>query len=207
MKENKSEGKMSHQRQAMEDTVLTDIPVPYQAIVRATAALSFDMNSDLQTGSLLKTLVASKPAGRILEMGTGGGLATSWILEGMDEGTSLVTVENNAALLGIAREQLADPRIEFVLADGYRWLKNYQGEKFDLIFADAMPGKYDLFEETIALVRTGGFYIIDDMLHQPNWPEGHAEKVREFIRKLEAREDLVLTKLNWSTGIIVVVKK
>jgi predicted O-methyltransferase YrrM len=191
----------------MEDAVFTNIPVPYKAIVRATAALSFTMNSDLYTGSLLKTLVASKPASHILELGTGGGLATSWILEGMDEETRLVTVENNAALHEIAKEQLSDPRIEFVLADGYVWLKNYQGEKFDLIFADAMPGKYDLFEETIALVRTGGFYVIDDMLPQPNWPAGHAEKVRKFIRMLEARIDLVLTKMNWSTGIILVVKK
>ena len=70
-----------------------------------------------------------------------------------------------------------------------------------------MPGKYDLFEETFALLRRGGFYIIDDMLPQPNWPVGHAEKAEEFINKLEARKNLVLTKMNWSTGIIIVVKK
>ena len=75
----------------------------------------------------------------------------------------MITVENNSALLDIAKQQLADPRIEFVLADGYEWLKNYKGEKFDLVFADAMPGKYDLFEETIQLLKSGGFYIIDDM--------------------------------------------
>jgi len=191
----------------MEDTVLTDIPVSYISILQATAALSFNMNSDLYTGSLLKTLAASKPGSRILELGTGGGLSTSWILAGMDERSRLVTVENNAALLDIAKVQLADHRIEFVLADGYEWLKNYQGEKFDLIFADAMPGKYDLFEETITLVRSGGFYLIDDMLPQPNWPLGHAEKVRKFVLNLETRKDLVLTKMNWSTGIILVVKK
>jgi predicted O-methyltransferase YrrM len=191
----------------MEDAVFTDIPVSYPSILQATSALSFNMNSDLYTGSLLKTLVASKPAGRILELGTGGGLATSWILSGMDDRSRLVTVENNAALLGIAKGQLADHRVEFVLADGYQWLINYQGEKFDLIFADAMPGKYDLFEETFALVRKGGFYIIDDMLPQSNWPSGHDVKVMDFIESLEARNDLVLTKMNWSTGIIIVVKK
>ena len=68
------------------------------------------MNSDLYTGSLLKTLVASKKSGRILELGTGGGLATSWILEGMDEQTRLVTVENNAALLEIAKQMMPDPQ-------------------------------------------------------------------------------------------------
>jgi predicted O-methyltransferase YrrM len=191
----------------MEDSVFSDIPVQYKTIEGATEKLSFKMNSDLYTGSLLKTLVTSRKAGRILELGTGGGLATSWILEGMDEQSKLVTVENNSALLDIAKHQLADPRIEFVLADGYEWLKKYAGEKFDLIFADAMPGKYDLFEETVNLLKRGGFYIIDDMLPQPNWPEGHAERVNDFIRKLETCKNLVLTKMNWSTGIIIVVKK
>src|SRR5262249_36409085 len=163
----------------------------------------FNMASDLQTGSLLKTLVASKPWGRILELGTGTGLATSWIIDGMDESAKMITVENNALLLEIARKALQDPRVEFVLADGYEWIQNYSGEKFDLIFADAMPGKYDLFEETIGLVKVGGFYIIDDMLPQPNWPEGHAGKVERFVGDLEKRIDITLTKLNWSTGIII----
>ena len=72
------------------------------------------------------------------------------------------------------------PRIEFILADAYIWLKEYQGEKFDLIFADAMPGKYDLFDEAIQLLKSGGMYVIDDMLPQPNWPAGHAEKADTF---------------------------
>ena len=164
------------------------------------------MASDMQTGSLLKTLAASKPSGRILELGTGTGLATSWIVDGMDERTKLITIENNALLLDIARKALQDSRVEFVLADGYEWIQTYSGEKFDMIFADAMPGKYDLFEETIGLVKVGGFYIIDDMLPQPNWPEGHADKVERFIEELEERNDIILTKLNWSTGIIIVTK-
>jgi len=191
----------------MEDQVFRDVPVQYQSITEATGTLCFNMNSDPGTGSLLKTLVASRPSGRILELGTGGGLATSWIIEGMTTESHLVSIESNAALLEIARQQLKDPRVEFVLADAYAWLQHYSGEKFDLIFADAMPGKYDLFEETMALVRPGGFYIVDDMQPQPNWPDGHADRVEGFISMLEKRKDLILTKMNWSTGIIIVVKK
>ena len=191
----------------MEDAILTKIPIQYNRIKGDTERLDFQMNSDLHTGSLLKTLVASKKSGRILELGTGGGLATSWIIDGMDQETKLLTIENNAALLEIAREQLADSRVEFLLEDGYRWLKVYQGKPFDLIFADAMPGKYDLFEEAIRLLKPGGFYVIDDMLPQPNWPAGHAEKADAFLQMLESRKDLVLTKLKWTTGIIIAVKK
>lgn len=190
----------------MRDNKFSDIPVPYEGIAKATRELAFNMASDLYTGSLLKTLLASKPSGLFLELGTGSGLATSWMLDGMDKGSRLITVENNKLLQNIAKEKLADKRIEFVLADGYDWIRNYSGEAFDLIFADAMPGKYDLFKETIALVKTGGFYIIDDMLPQANWPEGHADRVEKFISMLENKKDLVLTKLTWSTGIIIVTK-
>src|SRR4051812_35144673 len=90
----------------MNDAVLTDIPVQYNRIKEDTERISFQMNSDLYTGSLLKTLVASKKSGRILELGTGGGLAASWILKGMDLQSTLLTVENNEALWRIATEQL-----------------------------------------------------------------------------------------------------
>jgi len=53
----------------------------------------------------------------------------------------------------------------------------------------------------------GGFYVIDDMNAQPNWPEGHQEKVNKLIDYLEKRNDFNLTKMNWSTGIVVCVKK
>ena len=190
----------------MVDSIFSDMPVQYENIAEATKAIAFNMASDMQTGSLLKTLAASKPSGRILELGTGTGLATSWIVDGMDERTKLITIENNTLLLDIARKALQDSRVEFVWADGYAWIQTYSGEKFDMVFADAMPGKYDLFEETIGLVKVGGFYIIDDMLPQPNWPEGHADKVERFIGELGERNDILLTKLNWSTGIIIVTK-
>jgi hypothetical protein len=70
-----------------------------------------------------------------------------------------------------------------------------------------MPGKYDLFEETLRMLNKAGYYIIDDMLPQPNWPLGHDEKVKSLMDKLDERNDLVITKLNWSTGIVIAVKK
>lgn len=190
----------------MKDGIFLDKPVRYEGIANATKALQFTMASDLYTGSLLKTLVASKPEGRFLELGTGSGLATSWMADGMNDKSKLVTIEHNELLQGVAKRHLTNPRTEFVLADGYDWIKEYNGELFDLIFADAMPGKYDLFDETIALLKIGGLYVIDDMLPQQNWPDGHANRVDEFVLMLENRDDITLTKLNWSTGIIIATK-
>ena len=191
----------------MDDKKITGIPGEYEAIKEATVELQFNMASDLYTGSLLKTLAASKPSGRFLELGARTGLATAWIVSGMDEKSSLIAIENNEILIGVANKNIVDSRVEFMLADAYDWIREYKAEKFDFIFADAMPGKYDLFDETIAMLKSGGLYIIDDMLPQPNWPLGHDEKVRSFISGLESRNDLLMTKMNWSTGIIIITKK
>ena len=77
----------------MDDRKITGIPCEYEAIKEATIELQFNMASDLYTGSLLKTLAASKPSGRFLELGAGTGLATAWIVSGMDEKSSLIAIE------------------------------------------------------------------------------------------------------------------
>lgn len=81
------------------------------------------------------------------------------------------------------------------------------GQKFDYIFADTWHGKYLLLDEVLEMLNKGGLYIVDDMLPQSNWPDGHQEKVINFIKYLESRNDLTLTRQNWATGIIIVVKK
>ncbi|MEM8896058.1 MAG: SAM-dependent methyltransferase, partial [Bacteroidota bacterium] len=101
----------------------------------------------------------------------------------------------------------AEKRLELVYADGSDWLKEYKGDQFDLIFADAWPGKYYDLDETLALIKLGGFYVIDDMNPANDWPEGHSEKAQKLIAYLEAREDLTVTKMNWSTGVILCTKR
>ena len=79
--------------------------------------------------------------------------------------------------------------------------------KFDCIFADTWHGKYLMLDEVLEMLNKGGFYIVDDMLPQPNWPEGHQEKAMKFINILENRDDFFVTKQHWATGIIIAVKK
>jgi predicted O-methyltransferase YrrM len=183
------------------------LPVQYESIRTSTEALGFTMASDILTGTLLRTLAASKPSGRFLELGTGTGLATAWILEGMDAHATLISVDNDEKLLSVARQFLSgDNRIELVNADGGEWLENNSQLRFDFIFADTWHGKYILLQETLRMLNPAGFYVIDDMLPQPNWPEGHDEKASKLLDYLDQRKDLTLTKLSWSTGVVIAVK-
>jgi predicted O-methyltransferase YrrM len=183
-------------------------PTAYTAIDQATLQSGFTMASDSQTCSLLRTLAASKPAGRFLELGTGTGLSTSWILDGMDKDSTLVSVDNAPEFLAIARQWLgADSRLTLVESDGGAWIAQHHTEKFDYIFADTWHGKYLMLDEALGMLNPGGLYILDDMLPQSNWPDGHQEKAVRLLQTLEAREDLLLTSQAWATGIIIGVKR
>ena len=191
----------------MKDEKIHNKPEIHSKIEAKSAEIGFTMPSDLYIGSLLKTLVASKPAGHFLELGTGIGLSLSWMIDGMDQESSLISVDNDPKLIQIAREFFGkDERVDLVLEDGEKWIENYDGSPFDLIFADAWPGKYSHLDEVFALLKVGGIYVIDDMDEQPNWPDGHAEKAASLVEILEQRDDFHLTKMNWSTGVILMTK-
>jgi predicted O-methyltransferase YrrM len=124
----------------------------------------------------------------------------------MDEESTLESVDNDAAVVAIAKMHLgSDPRVTFSVQDGSAFLKACEG-KYDLIFADTWPGKYWDLHLALALLGPGGIYIVDDMLPQEGWPEDHPPKVRKLIQTLEALEGYHVVKMCWSTGIILVTK-
>ena len=192
----------------MTDEINQPIPNFYLDIDKATKENGFTMPSDILTCSLLRTLAATKPSSKFLELGTGTGLSTSWILDGMDIHSTIISFDHDETLLKIAKTFLGkDNRLNIVHSDGEEWVKANVGQKFDYIFADTWHGKYLLLDEVLEMINKGGLYIVDDMLPQQNWPEGHEEKAINFVKYLESREDLFVTKQHWATGIIVAVKK
>jgi predicted O-methyltransferase YrrM len=192
----------------MTEMINQQFPEAYSPIDEATKLSGFTMASDVLTCSLLRTLACSKPAGKFLELGTGTGLSTSWILDGMDADSTLTSVDNDPIFLEIAQSFLGkDERLKLVCSDGGEWIEKNRDQKYDYIFADTWHGKYLLLKEVLSMLSKGGLYIIDDMLPQANWPDGHQEKAINLVNVLEERADLSLTKQVWSTGIIVAVKK
>jgi predicted O-methyltransferase YrrM len=192
----------------MNDKIHLNPPPQLAAIEQATLAAGFTMPSEAQTGSLLRTLAATKPGGRLLELGTGTGLATAWLLDGMDTAARLLSLDNDAHVQAIAQAHLGgDPRLHLVCQDGDEFLRALGPDRYDLIFADTWPGKYRLLAETLALLAPGGLYVIDDMLPQANWPADHAPKVAALVATLETHPDLYSTKLAWASGLMLVTRR
>jgi len=191
----------------MDDSGFRHPPAALEAIVTDTAALGFTMASEPKTGALLAALAASKPGGRLLELGTGTGLGTAWLLSGMDAASHLDTIDTDPTVVAIARTHLEkDARVTFHVMDGADFISRSPRDRYDLIYADAWPGKFTHLDEALSLLRPGGIYVIDDLLPQANWPDGHAAKIPALIDAIERRPGFATVKLSWASGLMLAVR-
>ncbi|MFC7358819.1 O-methyltransferase [Nocardioides astragali] len=181
-------------------------PDTLERIAARAAEVGFDAASASAVGELLTALAASKPGGRLLELGTGAGRGTACLLRGMDADARLVTVELDAQLSAIAQTELRDDRVEWVVADGCDWLAATT-EAFDLVFADTWPGKFTHLDQALALVTPGGFYVIDDLLPHPNWPDEHQAAVDDLLATLRARPGWVTAYVDDASGVLLGVRR
>jgi predicted O-methyltransferase YrrM len=192
----------------MNDTVLGRMPPALPAILADSTRLGFAMASEPKTGALLAVLAASRPGGRLLEIGTGTGIGTAWLLSGMDASARLDTVDTDRDVVAVAQRHLGgDARVAFRLEDGAAFLARADPDTYDLVYADAWPGKFTELDAALGCLRQGGIYVIDDLLPQPNWPDGHAGKVEALVADLEGRRGFAVVRLAWASGLMLVVRQ
>jgi predicted O-methyltransferase YrrM len=191
----------------MNDEPISCPPAVLSAVQSDTERIGFTLASEPKTGALLRALAASKPGGHFLELGTGTGVGTAWILSGMDARSHLTSVDSDSKAQDVARRHFGhDARVTFHLGDGGAFLDQSSGRQFDLIYADAWPGKFTHLDQALALVKEGGIYFVDDLLPQPSWPDGHAARVPPLIARLENQRGFVATKLAWASGLMMLVR-
>lgn len=148
--------------------VLIDSAATVPDVVRAAqsraARISFELSSEDLVGRLLAVLAAATPAsGRILEIGTGVGVGTSWLLAGLAGrvDVEVVSVEANPSLARVAQDY---PWPSFVrLLTGSIFELYEELGQFDLIFADSGAGKWQGLDRTLGALQPGGLLVMDDM--------------------------------------------
>jgi predicted O-methyltransferase YrrM len=146
---------------------------------------------------LVATLVASKPGGKIAEIGTSYGAGAKAIVAALPRGSAFVTVELDPDRAAQARAALAGTAAE-VLEGDWRSLLPQRGP-FDLVFADGGVA-YDLVADLLA---PGGILVKDDLT--PGAPVA-GDATREALLldpRLEATELLVTPEM----AVIVAVRR
>ncbi|MGI9416998.1 MAG: O-methyltransferase [Geminicoccaceae bacterium] len=181
-------------------------PAVTETLHAEAAKHGFEESCAATTGALLRTLAAAKPKGRILNLGTGFGISCAWLLDGMSHDAELWTVDIDETGSAAAKAHL-DRRLHVVVEDAATFLEGAGalGQRFDLIFADAMPGKYEHRDLALDLVAPGGLYVVDDLSPTTGWKEG-APLAKALIDEIEADPRFVSLNFDWSTGHLLAVR-
>ena len=123
-----------------------------------------------EVAELLKVMVKTTGAEKILEIGTAIGYSAMIMAEAMETQGKIVTLERDEkmvqeALKNIRREELED-RIQVIPGDALETLHFLPGG-YDLIFMDGGKGHYlEMMELAISLLKPGGLLISDNILYK-----------------------------------------
>jgi predicted O-methyltransferase YrrM len=184
-----------------------ELPYPVQDAHDRAAAMDFTYSSEPLVGRLLATLSAAvPPGGRILELGTGAGVGLAWIVHGLGDRTdvSVVSVENDEQTAVVAAGARWPATVDLRVGDAEQLLPTLG--RFELIFADALGGKWSGLDRTIAALAPGGVLFLDDMDPQRYPAEHHA--VLDGIRgTLTGDRDLVVTEVAIGSGLILATRR
>jgi predicted O-methyltransferase YrrM len=138
---------------------------------------------------LLATLVASKPGGKIAEIGTSYGDGARAIVAALSAGATLVTVELDRERAAQAREALAGTQAEVLEGDWRDHLP--QRAPFDMVFADGGIS----YPEVVDLLAPGGIAVKDDLTPGRAIAGDATREVLLLDPRLEATEILVTPEM------------
>ena len=121
-------------------------------------------------GEFLYMITRMMSPKNVLEIGTFTGYSAICMALGLPEDGHIDTLEINDELEdlieeGFSRAGVSD-KISLHIGDAMEFLAAQQGKKeYDLTFIDANKREYpDYYEQVLALTRTGGFILADDVL-------------------------------------------
>jgi predicted O-methyltransferase YrrM len=167
---------------------------------------------DRAVGRLLSTLVSAMQANRILEFGTGYGLATLWMALAMPPAGHIWTVdpdiERSTIALDYFRRSGRNDAIEVINQPAQDIIMNFPQRNVDIIFIDArvlLDG--DVIDECIPFLKRSGLLIVDKMLEgrageEPeNDDDDETSALRDFNRHFLTHPQLDATILPIGTGI------
>jgi predicted O-methyltransferase YrrM len=176
---------------------------------------------DAEVGALLRVLVASTDASRVLEIGTAIGYSGIWLAGALPPGGRLLTMEVDPdrardARAYFARAGLAD-RASVIVGDAQRMLAKVAGP-FDLIFQDGDKALYvPLLDRLVELLRPGGLLVSDNVLWNgeviPGYvspPERDAASTRaiaDYNERLTAHPRLMTAIVPLRDGVAVSVRR
>jgi predicted O-methyltransferase YrrM len=158
----------------------TFIPELVSTMKKLAENQSFNGSCMDAAGRLLAVLSGQVKQGKILEIGTGLGVGSAWILSAIQPHVQFVSVDLEEHKVKLVRNNLNHPQATFICGD---WKELIKSGPFQFVFADAAAAKSIEGELLIDILEVGGLLFMDDFTPEEHWPEqwrGKRDPVREF---------------------------
>ena len=175
---------------------------------------------DAATARLLRALVVSLGARRILEVGTAIGYSATCMALALPPDGQLLTMEMDAGRAATARQNFTragvEAKVNVIVGDASRFLHKVAGP-FDLIFQDGSKQLYEpLLDQLVGHLRSGGVLVTDNVLWHgevvagfvdpPQRDARDTEAIRRYNDRLTADVRLFTTFLPLGDGVALSVK-
>lgn len=155
---------------------MSNVPELVHCAEDLATALSFERSSIAEVGRLLAALAASRPRGRLAEIGTGTGFGSAWIASALGAEASFVTVEVDDERAAACTRLFADyPQVRVLHGDWHEVLP--PEAPFDLLFFDGGGWKRSPphqmraeSERALELVAAAGVVVMDNLTPEHLWP-------------------------------------
>ncbi|WP_019148301.1 O-methyltransferase [Timonella senegalensis] len=143
------------------------------------------------TGAALRQLAAISGARSVVEIGTGTGVSSMWLLEGMDAEGVLTTIDSErefhkAAKAEFANAGIKSTRTRTITGHALEVLPRLADGAYDLIFVGTEAIDYPSFiTQALRLLRTGGLLILDNALWYGKVADpANREEVPSLLREI-----------------------
>jgi predicted O-methyltransferase YrrM len=169
-------------------------------------------------GAALRFLAAALQAKAVVEVGTGAGVGSLYLLSGMPPTGVLTSIDvqpehQRAARKAFAEAGIPVSRTRLIMGHALDVLPRLTDAAYDLVFVDAAKPEYpEYLEHGVRLLRPGGVIAFDNVLwHGRVVDTAHRDAdttaMREVARTVRDDERLVPVILPLGDGLLVAAKK
>ncbi|MEV0681012.1 O-methyltransferase [Actinosynnema sp. NPDC050436] len=168
-------------------------------------------------GAALRFLAAALQARAVVEVGTGAGVGSLYLLGGMPAAGVLTSIDaepehQRAARVAFGEAGVPVSRTRLIMGQALDVLPRLTDGAYDLVFVDAAKTEYPKYlEEGVRLLRPGGVIAFDNVLWKGRVADAShrdpaTSAMREITRSVRDDDRLVPVILPLGDGLLVAAK-
>ncbi len=162
---------------------------------------------------MLRLLVAATRARAVIELGTGAGVSSLWLLSGMRRDAVLTTVDSEREHQRLTRLSLTEAgvtpgRVRLITGRALDVLPRLTDAAYDMVFCDASAAENeDYLEASVRLLRPGGLLVFAAALAggriaDPAARDPETVALRELLRTVRDHPRLVAAAVPVGPGLL-----